>query len=264
VVSSKSKVDHPFSSDNELPTATTSLGACLVDGDAAQLARDRRLRRRALLISVIAQIIALAALILFPILSKTERIALANVMPMPPYYRATSIDHTPPQPHHLPPKHGFTFCLTCPPKVAHNPAPSHDATPPGASDAIGVDTGAANPECPECAGLVANNTSQPPVPHVQAPSILHLTHLDPAMLIHRVEPVFPTLARQTGREGRVELHAIISTDGSVISLQVMEGDAMFYQSALGAVRQWRYKPTFLNGNPVEVDTRITVIYKLSR
>jgi TonB family protein len=84
------------------------------------------------------------------------------------------------------------------------------------------------------------------------------------MLIHRVEPTFPTLPRQTGREGRVELHALIGTDGAVRALQVLAGDAMFYNSALDAVRQWRYKPTFLNGRPVEVDTHITVIYKLNR
>jgi protein TonB len=84
------------------------------------------------------------------------------------------------------------------------------------------------------------------------------------MLIHRVEPIYPTLPRQTGREGRVELHAIIATDGAVRSLQFLEGDAMFYQSALDAVRQWRYKPTFLNGRAVEVDTHITVLYKLNR
>jgi TonB family protein len=65
------------------------------------------------------------------------------------------------------------------------------------------------------------------------------------------------------REGTVELHAIIDVDGSVRSLQVLEGDAFFYQSALDAVRQWRYKSTVLNGRPVEVDTHITVIYKLN-
>jgi periplasmic protein TonB len=84
------------------------------------------------------------------------------------------------------------------------------------------------------------------------------------MLIHRVEPVFPPLARQAGREGRVELHALIDTDGTVRSLQVLEGNPFFFQSALDAVRQWRYKPTFLNGRAVEVDTHITVIYKLNR
>jgi protein TonB len=93
---------------------------------------------------------------------------------------------------------------------------------------------------------------------------VHVTHIDPALLIHRIEPIFPTLARQTGREGRVELHALIGTDGTVRSLQVLEGDPRFYQSALDAVSQWRYKPTFLNGHPVEVDTHITVIYKLNR
>jgi protein TonB len=84
------------------------------------------------------------------------------------------------------------------------------------------------------------------------------------MLIHRVEPAFPALARQTRREGTVELHAIIATDGSVSSLQFLSGEAIFAQSALDAVSQWRYKPTLLNGHPVEVDTHITVIYKLSR
>jgi TonB family protein len=84
------------------------------------------------------------------------------------------------------------------------------------------------------------------------------------MLIHRVEPIYPTLPRQTGREGHVELHALIGTDGAVRSLQALEGDPMFYDSALGAVRQWRYKPTLLNGRAVEVDTHITIIYKLNR
>jgi protein TonB len=94
-------------------------------------------------------------------------------------------------------------------------------------------------------------------------SILHVTQIEPAMLIHRVEPIFPTLARQTGRAGHVELQAIIGTEGSVRSLQFLSGDALFYQSALEAVRQWRYKPTVLNGVPVEVDTHITVIYSLN-
>jgi protein TonB len=91
-----------------------------------------------------------------------------------------------------------------------------------------------------------------------------MTHLDPAMLIHRVEPVYPTLPRQLGRGGRVELRAIIATDGTIQSLQVVGGDFLFYQSALDAVRQWRYTPTVLNGQPVEIDTYISVIYTMQR
>ena len=82
------------------------------------------------------------------------------------------------------------------------------------------------------------------------------------MLLQRVEPVYPPLAIQIHREGRVDLHAIIATDGTIQSLQVVNGDPLFLQSALKAVRQWRYRPTVLNGQPVEIDTQITVIYSL--
>ena len=84
------------------------------------------------------------------------------------------------------------------------------------------------------------------------------------MLIHRVEPMYPTLPKQLGRGGRVELRAVIATDGTIQSLQVVSGDPLFYQSALEAVRQWRYRPTVLNGEAVEIDTFITVIYNINR
>ncbi len=89
-----------------------------------------------------------------------------------------------------------------------------------------------------------------------------MTRLDPAMLIHRVEPIYPPLAKQTHREGRVELRAIIGTDGRIRSLQIVAGDPLFEQSAVEAVQQWRYKPTILNGQPVEIDTSIMVIYSM--
>jgi len=82
------------------------------------------------------------------------------------------------------------------------------------------------------------------------------------MLIRRVDPVYPTLPKQIHKEGRVELRAIIATDGSIKSLEVVSGDPMFYQSALDAVSQWHYKPTILNGQAVEIDTHITVIYTM--
>jgi protein TonB len=82
------------------------------------------------------------------------------------------------------------------------------------------------------------------------------------MLIHRVEPIYPILAQQTHREGRVELRAIIDTDGAIQSLQIVRGDGIFVRSALEAVQQWHYKPTILNGQPVEIDTYITVVYTM--
>jgi len=241
---------------------SASLSACLVDGDADQLHRARRTRRHSLLLSVLVQIAILAALILIPILSKTPRIALANVMPLPPYYHTTTSDHAVERPHHATRTHEFTFCLSCPPVLATThtqPTNSSDENISGADIIEG-----AGPECSECKGLATYTGPHLAIPEVSTPSVVHVTNVDPAMLIHRIEPIFPTLARQTGREGRVELHALIGIDGTVRSLQFLDGDPMFYPSALDAVRQWRYKPTLLNGRAVEVDTHITVIYKLYR
>ena len=82
------------------------------------------------------------------------------------------------------------------------------------------------------------------------------------MLIYRVEPIYPELAKQIHKEGKVELRAIIATDGSIQSLEIVGGDTIFYNSAKAAVQQWRYKPTVLNGQPFEIDTHITVIYTM--
>jgi len=58
------------------------------------------------------------------------------------------------------------------------------------------------------------------------------------------------------------MRAIIGTDGTIQSLQVISGDALFLMSAKDAVQQWRYKPTILDGQPVEIDTFITVVYTM--
>jgi protein TonB len=58
------------------------------------------------------------------------------------------------------------------------------------------------------------------------------------------------------------LHAIISKDGSVESLEYISGPQLLMKNAMDAVRQWRYKPTMLNGEPVEVDTTISVVFTL--
>ncbi len=85
-----------------------------------------------------------------------------------------------------------------------------------------------------------------------------------ARIINRVQPVYPPLARQTRISGTVRLHAIIGKEGTIQQLEVMSGHPLLQQSALDAVRQWRYQPTLLNGEPVEVDTTIDVIFSLNQ
>ena len=88
--------------------------------------------------------------------------------------------------------------------------------------------------------------------------------VEQAQLISRIEPRYPALAVQVKKEGTVVLHAIISRDGGITSLDVISGPPLLVQAALDAVRQWRYRPTLLNGEPVEVETSITVIFRLKQ
>ena len=83
------------------------------------------------------------------------------------------------------------------------------------------------------------------------------------LLIQRIEPPYPTLARAARVQGDVVLSAVIDTNGHITNLQLVSGHPMLVPAAIAAVKQWRYKPYLLNGQPVEVETTITVIFTLS-
>lgn len=85
--------------------------------------------------------------------------------------------------------------------------------------------------------------------------------LSEAQIMSRVEPVYPNVARLSGVQGAVKLHAIIARNGKIGSLEVISGHPLLVQSAMDAVRQWRYRPYYLNGEAVEVETFITVNFK---
>jgi protein TonB len=241
-----------------------ALRACLVEGDADQRNRERRIRHRALLISILMQSAVLAVLVLVPLFGKTGRFVLAIATPLPPYspYRGAPHDAGVQHPHR-PPHNVCHFCAptNIPPIIV-----THDSRSPS-DESEDVPFEGLGPGIPwtsrDLIPIPDARANVPPPPdnrRAARPSIVHVTHLDPAMLIRCVEPVYPPLPKQIHREGRVELRAIIATDGSIQSLEIVGGDPMFYQSALEAVRQWHYKPTILNGQAVEIDTHITVIY----
>ncbi len=85
-----------------------------------------------------------------------------------------------------------------------------------------------------------------------------------ANLIHDVAPVYPPEAGRARIEGTVVLLAVIGRDGTVRDVQVKSGSPLLAQAAMDAVKQWRYRPYFLNGEPVEVDSQITITFNLSR
>jgi periplasmic protein TonB len=107
-------------------------------------------------------------------------------------------------------------------------------------------------------------TAPPPPPKAALKRVTVGGNVQAARLFNRVQPLYPPLARQMRISGTVKLHAIIGKNGAVEQLTVVSGHPLLVQSALDAVRQWRYQPTLLNGDPVEVDTEIDVIFSLAQ
>ena len=102
------------------------------------------------------------------------------------------------------------------------------------------------------------------VPHGTPHRIKVGGNVQPVKLTYKVPPVYPEHAKQNGLQGAVVLQAVISTDGRPLSLEVLSKsvDPELAQAARDAVSQWRYEPTLLNGQPVEVVTTITVNFRL--
>jgi protein TonB len=81
------------------------------------------------------------------------------------------------------------------------------------------------------------------------------------LLIKRVQPKYPPAALAVRAQGAVQIEATINKEGNVTNLKVLKGDPVLARAAVEAVRQWRYKPYYLDGDPVEIETQITVNFK---
>jgi protein TonB len=102
------------------------------------------------------------------------------------------------------------------------------------------------------------------VPKVAAPQRVRVSQgVTQGLLLHKVTPQYPPLAKQARIQGTVVLSALIGKDGSIQNLKVVSGHPMLTNAALEAVKEWKYKPYILNGEPVEVDTTINVNFSLS-
>ncbi len=252
---------------------TNIFGQCLVESDPATNRRTRDRLRKALFIALILEALALAILLLAP-LAKPSILPPVMSMIVGPPYRGTQTLHAAPS--HSDPQrspHGSTTIifrdrvLTQPRVVPNgvrpatgNEIPTADEPPsigpgvPGGNDRFGVPGGTETGPAPPLPA--------PPAAKSPARTIRRSESLEQALLIHRVEPVYPALARQIHLEGTVQLHAIIGRDGTIQSLEVLSGHPLLVKSSLDAVRQWRYRPTLLNGEAVAVETSITVIYTM--
>jgi protein TonB len=115
-------------------------------------------------------------------------------------------------------------------------------------------------------GVIGGIISNAPmaVPKVATPQRVRVSAgVTQGMVLHKVQPTYPPLARTARVQGSVILAAVIGKDGTIQNLHVISGHPLLTQAALDAVRQWRYRPYILNGEPVEVDTQVTVNFTLS-
>ena len=250
-----------------------SLSQCMLENDSESRDRARNLRRKALVISVVLEALLLGAMLVWPLITPAVLPGLFNVTPTPPYPGGggSAEKHATPRPHPPTSSSRPVPCLYCAkPAIAAPSRPVNDANGSSgdSTPAIGEDgmDGSAGPG-PWILGADPGGKpleiKKPEPPEHKAP--LHRSEgVMAAALIYKVQPQYPVIARAMHLAGTVYLRAIISSDGTVRQLEVISGNPILASPALQAVRRWRYQPTRLNGEPVEVETFITVNFVLEQ
>jgi periplasmic protein TonB len=251
------------------------LSSCMLENDAEARNRARKLRQKALVASIVFEAALIGAMLLWPLITPGVLTGRFIVTPAPPYHGGEdSVErHTVSSVH--PPANATRrplVCLMCPPPVIPNHVHAgSEATNSGVDDAPGI--GVSGIDGPAGFGPVVPggfNNGKPmidiPKPSPpQRPAPLRMSEgVMEASLIRKVQPSYPAIARAIHLAGAVQLRAIIAADGSVRQVDVISGNPLFVQPAVAAVREWRYRPTRLNGEAVEVETLITVNFVLDQ
>jgi periplasmic protein TonB len=248
-----------------------SLAECLMESDAGAIVRARSLRRKALVLSIAFEALLIAAMLVWPLITPGVLSRQYVFTPAPPYHGGTNA--TPARPP------GNPHPATTPHPIAPNTFLQPPVIPPHVqmstgdeAPAIEAGPGSGEPGIPggpegglDIPGATGNSMPIVPPPaevrHNSSPLHRSEGYME-ASLIHRVQPLYPVVAKTAHISGVVRLRAIIATDGSVRQLEVLSGNLILAQSAVAAVREWRYRPTRLDGNDVEVETFITVNFVL--
>ena len=258
------------------PAIESVLSHCLMDSDADSLRLARSNRRKSMLLSTGIQAALLTGAVVVPLFASQ---ALPLIIKDPPIPFPKGIRVVDPLPAGGDRTHASSESRTVripldafqPPRVPQGTPPIDDRNEgpissgalPGPSAAIGHPDGIDG-----LRGIVPDGRMSAPPPPVDTPRPRGPVNVSKgaqaAKLIYKVEPRYPPLARQIRLEGNVELRAIIARDGTVQDLEVISGHPLLIEDAKQAVLRWRYQPTLLNDQPVEVQTFITVIFRLSR
>jgi protein TonB len=149
--------------------------------------------------------------------------------------------------------------IFAPPRI-----PTGILVPAGPEPKLEIGIASWEPAAANPGGLPFGRQTAPVVrPEDRAP-IRVSTAVEEGLLIRKTVPVYPAIAKAAGVGGTVRLAATISRNGTIENLRVTGGPAMLQQAALDAVKTWLYRPYLLDGQPVEVETTVDVIFTLSR
>ena len=159
------------------------------------------------------------------------------------------------------------------PAASKVPATNQNSARGAASNGTADTGGAANPGAPlmlslpetpiSASGSIAiRATGMVPMPGDDVQSAQHARNLQIGELTNLVEPVYPPDARQARLEGTVKLHVVVAANGEIQSFRTVSGPESLAQAAMNAVREWRYRPTLLNGKPVETQEDVTFVFRL--
>jgi protein TonB len=133
-----------------------------------------------------------------------------------------------------------------------NQKPSEEVAPPPSSAVASASDN-------RLSGLMASAPSSLPKPSLA--TIRVSQGVSQGLLIKRVQPKYPQAALAVHTQGAVQIEATINKEGNVVNPKVLHGDQILAHAAVEAVRQWRYKPYYLDGEPVEIQTEITITFK---
>jgi len=141
-------------------------------------------------------------------------------------------------------------------KNGHSQAATKSVPVPDAPSITGIAPADSGGSLPNLMG----SDSKAPAPVLQALNVSQ--GVSRGLLVKKTQPVYPASAMQLRIEGAVELQATISKSGDIAGVKIISGDARLAHAAVDAVKQWKYKPYLLNGEPIEIQTQITMNFKL--
>jgi protein TonB len=236
-------------------------------------------RGAALACSMAFQILLLAALIVVPLWfisgPELKNFAVTMLLAPPPPPAAPISAPAPVVAAQPAPRKTFVQRgkLVLPMAIPKHAAVIREAPLPPEIGANGVAGGVYGGLPADLAGIVGGTTEPapppPPLP-AAAPAVISRPKgplrvggdVKAPRIIHRVEPQYPTLARQARIEGDVVLSAMIDSHGNVVEAKVVSGPPMLYPASLAAVREWKFEPTYLNGEPWPIHYEVTLHFRI--